>query len=296
MKLNNIDLNKLAVFSQVVESGNYRIASEILNVTPSALSQAISSLEHGLGFMLFHRVGKKLIVSAEGLKLQREFKKYHGGLTSALEEIAGLKSQVSGLIHIGSYLEFAKFQLAPVLSEFQQKHPALQVKLHFDTPSRLHALLEAGKLDICFSIFPERGSKLILSRPLYRQELLLASPSGMIAERASFAEVSSAPMVEYYFNHQPIRRWLWLHYRKKPKVLPVRTYAATAEMVLALIREGLGIGVVPEYLLRVRPARGLTVCRPTSRRLIDHIWMLQAKHRGQSAALDALTAELERVF
>ena len=104
-------------------------------------------------------------------------------------------------------------------------------------------------------------------------------------------------MVEYYFNHQPMRRWLLINYTKKPKHLPVRTFAATAEMVLALIQEGLGIGVVPEYLLRTRPlAKRLTVCRPTNRKFSDHIWMLQLKNRARSAALDAFNVELSTAF
>lgn len=296
MNLNSVDFNKLVIFSQVVEAGNYRLASEILNVSPSALSQSITTLEHGLGILLFHRFGKKLVLTEEGEKIQLEFKKYHGEFTQSLLRIAGSQKQVSGLLQIGSYMEFAKFQLAPILARFQIQYPETQIKLVFDTPSRLHRLLESNKLDVCFSIYPERDSKLILSKPIYKEELLLVSPQGLLDERAGFNQVISAPMVEYYFNHQPIRRWLMLHYKKKPKKLPIRTYGATAEMVLSLIQEGLGIGMVPEYLLQATLSKSLTVCRPTSRKLVDHIWMLQLRNRSQSSILEAFTTEIEAAF
>lgn len=289
MNLNNLDFNKLAVFSQVVESGNYRLASEVLNVTPSALSQTISSLEHSLGIPLFHRIGKRLVLTEAGAKIQREFQLHYSALTGALSRIAGQEQQVAGLLHIGAYLEFAKFQLAPILTGFQQQHPDARVKLVFDTPSRLHRLLDAGKLDLCFSIYPEKDSPLIESTPIYRQELVLVSPKGLLSERPSFDEVVEAPMVEYYFNHQPIRRWLSLHFQRKPRQLPIRTFGATAEMVLTLIQEGLGIGVVPEYLLRGKARRSLVICRPTQKKLMDSIWMLQLKGRGRSPALAAFT-------
>lgn len=278
MNLNNLDFNKLAVFSKVVEAGNYRLASELLNVTPSALSQTITSLEHSLGIPLFHRFGKKLVLTETGEKIQREFKLHHESLTQALGRIAGKSDQMSGLIHVGAYLEFAKFQLAPILTSFQKRNPGVQVKLVFDTPSRLHHMLEANKLDICFSIYPERDSKLIQSKPIYREELLLVAPQGQLSERASYEEIVASPMIEYYFNHQPIRRWLALHFKRKPKHLPIRTFGATAEMVLALIQEGLGIGMVPEYLLRSKSSN-VSICRPTSKKLMDHIWMLQMKNR-----------------
>jgi DNA-binding transcriptional LysR family regulator len=100
VNLNNLDFNKLAVFSKVVEAGNYRLASELLNVTPSALSQTITSLEHSLGIPLFHRFGKKLVLTEMGGMIQHEFQKHHTSLTQALGRIAG-KNDLSGLIHVG---------------------------------------------------------------------------------------------------------------------------------------------------------------------------------------------------
>lgn len=296
MNLNNLDFNKLLIFSKVVEAGNYRLASETLNVTPSALSQTITSLEHSLGVPLFHRFGKRLVLTETGEKIQREFQSHHLSLMHALGRIGQHEAQVSGLIHVGAYLEFAKFQLAPVLAAFQKKYPDVQVKLVFDTPSRLHRMLEENKLDLCFSIYPERDSKLIQSEPIYREELLLVAPQGMLSERASFEEIIRSPMIEYYFNHQPIRRWLMLHFKKKPKDIPIRTFAASAEMVFALIQEGLGIGMVPEYLLKSKLSKAVTVCRPTPRKLMDNIWMLHLKTREKSVALAAFLEEVQKSF
>lgn len=295
MNLNNIDLNKLTVFSRVVEAGNYRRASEILNVTPSALSQTIGSLEHSLGVTLFHRLGRRLVLTEEGKNIDREFRQYYSSFLDSLARIDRERRQISGWLRIGAYLEFARFQLAPVLASFQKRHPQVQIKLTFETPSRLHELLESDRLDACFSIFPERDRRLIESKPIYREELLLIAPPGLLSEKPSFQEVISAPMVDYYLNHQPIRRWLYLHYRRKPKQLPLRTFAATAEMVLALVNEKMGIGVVPGYLLEGSTGP-FTVCRPTPRRLIDHIWMLRLKKRNPSPALDLFTKAVEASF
>lgn len=278
MNLNNVDLNKIATFCKIVESGGYRTASEVLNVTPSALSQTMTSLEYSLGFPLFQRVGRRLITTSSGEKLYREFQIHHLGFIQALQGLSKKQDQISGLLKIGSYLEFAKLQLTPVLNGFLKKHANVQVKLVFDTPTRLHQLLQEGKLDLCFSIFPSREIKSVESKRVYMEELVLVSPAHTLDESPSYEDVISSPIVEYYFNHQPIRGWLALHFKKTPKNLRVRTYAGTAEMVLALVKEGLGIGVVPRYLLSsVEAQRGIKICRPTQRKFIDHIWMLQAK-------------------
>jgi len=289
VNLNNIDLNKISIFSKVVESGNYRIAAEVLNVTPSALSQTITSLEYALGVTLFHRFGKRLFLTEEGKKIHSAFQQHYTQFLLSLTQINQAQREVSGLIRIGAYLEFAKFYLAPYIAEFQKKHSQVQIKFVFDTPSRLHHLLESHKIDLCFSIYPERQSPLIQSKPIFQEELLLLSPNHWLSTNPTYTELLSTPMIEYYFNHQPIRRWLYLHFKKKPKTLPIRTYASTSEMVYTLIQEGLGAGIVPGYLLQSKIPKGLIVCRPTVKKLIDHIWMLQLKGKATNHALDLFT-------
>jgi DNA-binding transcriptional LysR family regulator len=293
VNLNNIDFNKLAIFSKIVQAGNYRLASEALNVTTSALSQTISGLEHSLGFPLFHRLGRRLVLTENGARIQKEFQLHYDQFASALHEITESEADISGVLRIGAYQEFARFRLAPILAKFQKSHPDVQLKLVFDAPSRLHQMLDSGKLDVCFSIFPERGSKVVLSKAIARSELLLISPPGMLTEKPTFEQVASSPMIEYYLNHQPIRRWIYLHFKKKPQQLPIRTFGASAEMVLSLVQEGLGIGIVPEYVVDSRAMKSLVICRPTSKKLVDSIWMLQVKNKSRSRATQVFTTDVE---
>ncbi len=279
MKLNNLDFNKLAIFCQVIESGNYRLASEELNVTPSALSQSIARLEHGLGFPLFYRGGRGLTPTPSGRKLHREFRRYQGGFLAAIEDLSQSQNKLSGTIRVGAYLEFAKAQLTPAIHSFSRKYPEAELKLSFDMPSRMYRNLERGSLDLCFSIYPSLERRKVNSLPVYHDELVLIAPGGLLTENPSFEEILEAPLVEYYANHQPTLRWLHLHFRKRPKKLPVRIYASTAEMVLALVGEGAGIGLVPKYVLDTSTTKkAVRIVRPSSRRLLDHIWLLEGKN------------------
>ena len=283
MKLNDLDLNKVAVFSRVVEAGNYRLASEALNVSPSALSQTITGLERSLGGALFLRVGKKLVPTAEGLKLHREFRRTNADFLRSIRELSPAR-EISGVLRVGAYLEFAKYRLSPVIRAFHEKFPGAQLKLVFDSPSRLQRLLETGRLDVCFSIYPSLEARTVESRPVYHQELVLIAPVGMLPESPSLERLLATPVVDYYLNHQPIRRWINLHYRKRPKKVPIAVYAASAEMVLALVEEGLGVGVVPQFLLD-REERKVAVIRPSSRQCLDHIWLLEKRTAAVRAGL-----------
>ncbi len=174
MKLNGLDLNKVAVFCQIIDSGNYSKASEILNVTPSALSQTVSALEFALGFQLFDRVGKKMVPTTKGLTLHREFRVHQKGFLRSLEELTAEDTEVAGLLRVGAYLEFAKAQLSAPIRSFVQQFPEAQIKMVFDTPTRLQSLLQKGQLDICFSIFPA-VDKSVDSEDFFQEELVLIS-------------------------------------------------------------------------------------------------------------------------
>lgn len=280
MNLNkSLDFNKVAVFCQVIESGNYQRASEVLHVTPSALSQTVTGLEGTLGFPLFERRGRRLIPTVKGLRLHREFRARERGLMNVIGEMGAEASQVSGLVRIGAYLEFAKARLTEPMRDFIQEYPAAHIKTVFDSPSRLQELLLAGQLDLCFSIFPAAGNRVIQSTALVEEELVLIAVPGVLSDAPTFDEVLATPIIDYYFKHQPIRRWLALHYGKRPKRIPVRIFASTAEMVLALVKEGAGAGVVPRYL--VENQKSVRILRPTARKLTDFVWLLE--RAGQTA-------------
>ena len=61
-------------------------------------------------------------------------------------------------------------------------------------------------------------------------------------------------------------------------------YAASAEMVLALVASGLGVGVVPKFLLD-REKRDVAVIRPTPRQCLDHIWLLEKRSAAVRSGL-----------
>ncbi len=292
MELIRVDLNKIAVFCQVVDSGNnYQRASEVLNVSPSALSQTISGLEASLGFQLFDRLGKKLALTKRGLRIHKEFRQSQASLQRALQEMKEVPEKIGGLLKVGSYLEFAKAQLSPVIAEFVRQHPSVQIKLVFDTPSRLQSMVAQGQLDLCFSIFPAQETKMINSKSICQEELVLIAKRGLLPDSPTYDQLMRVPIIEYYFNHQPICRWLALHYQKRPKKVPANILASTAEMVLSLVREGAGIGVVPAYLVKDAEA-DLRIVRPTKKRLIDHIWLLERAAGDKTSAHSAFKKQI----
>lgn len=284
MNLNNLDLNKLRVFSTVVKFGSYSKAAEELGLTKSAISQSMTILEHQIGRPLFQRKGRRLFPTQEACELSREFELYQDSLQQVLNKVIGSRNEVEGLIRVGSYYEFAKAELLKRVQSFCTRYPNVKFKLTFDSPSRLQTQLERGMLDLNFSIFSHRGRKDIESKKIFKQELVLVSNSQMSSDAAAVDSLLSLPLIEYYSNHQLIPRWIRLHFQRQIKRVDPRIYAASAEMLLELVHAGLGVGVVPSYIINKERFSDIRIIRPTERCLEDHIWLNQFRNQFDNSA------------
>jgi DNA-binding transcriptional LysR family regulator len=89
------------------------------------------------------------------------------------------------------------------------------------------------------------------------------------------------------------KRWWSVHFRKPPTRLRTRVFAATAEMVLELAERGIGVGVVPRYLVPASPGR-LHVIEPTPSRLVDHLWLIRRRAPEQDRLGESFVASVEK--
>ena len=66
----SMDWDKLRIFHAVAEAGSFTHAGEALNLSQSAISRQISTLEESLGVSLFHRHARGLLLTEQGEILQ----------------------------------------------------------------------------------------------------------------------------------------------------------------------------------------------------------------------------------
>ncbi len=123
MKSTDIDLNKLRTFFVITERGGVSAAAERLALTRSAVSHSLASLEDALGVPLFHRVGKKLVLTREGVVLRRAYADVDHRVADALDQIGDEAGEVRGWIRLGLYPGFSRFRLATVIERFLAAHP-----------------------------------------------------------------------------------------------------------------------------------------------------------------------------
>lgn len=111
-------IEQLESFIKIVECGGLIRAAEELHLTPPALTKQMKVLEGNLGVALFHRVGRRLILTEIGQQYYEEAVRVLQNLTQLERLIKTGKKEVSGILKIRSTQYFGHAHLFPRLVHF----------------------------------------------------------------------------------------------------------------------------------------------------------------------------------
>lgn len=149
------DLRKIMALKTVIESGSLRKAATILKVTPSAVSQAIGSLERKLGKVMLVRDAGGTRASAEGDELVKRL----GPALEMIDEVfesTGPSSHLNiSALDIGVYESLAIGLLAPLEHRLRQDFPKIKLTLLAARSSQVARKVRSGEL--CFGIVTEQS-------------------------------------------------------------------------------------------------------------------------------------------
>jgi DNA-binding transcriptional LysR family regulator len=122
-------LNGVGVLAAVVESGNFARAAEALGLTPSGVSRAVARLEMRLGVRLFDRTPRAVTLTDDGHRFHAQIGPLLAAIEEAADEVAGSAAAVRGRLRVNVDPWFARWVLAPRLSEFLAEYQALTIEL-----------------------------------------------------------------------------------------------------------------------------------------------------------------------
>ena len=127
-----MDWDKLKIFHAVAEAGSFTRATVNLNLSQSAISRQIQSLEQDLKVQLFERHARGLTLTENG---EYVFKTAHEVITKLKEVETSLgdqKNKPTGKLIITTVRSFGTHWLTPRIQEFMQINPEIEVELIFD--------------------------------------------------------------------------------------------------------------------------------------------------------------------
>ncbi len=120
---------EMAAFVRVVEAEGFSAAAPALGLTPSAVSKLITRLETRLGVRLLQRTTRALHLTADGEAFYEQARRIVGEIAALEAELTDRRGTPQGLLRVTTSLAFSTHQLAPLIGEFLDRYPAVQLEL-----------------------------------------------------------------------------------------------------------------------------------------------------------------------
>lgn len=125
-----LPLNTLPAFRAVARTGTLRAAAESLHLTHSAISQQIRQLEQQIGFELFERRGRRVVLNPAGAALLRAVEPALDGLDAGLRAASVAAGALEQRIRLTLLPSFAQRWLLPRMARWRARHPDIGLELH----------------------------------------------------------------------------------------------------------------------------------------------------------------------
>jgi DNA-binding transcriptional LysR family regulator len=247
-----MDWDKLRIFHAVAEAGSFTHAGETLNLSQSAVSRQISSLEESLNVALFHRHARGLILTEQGELLYRTAHEVFSKLAMAEAQLTESKDKPKGQLKVTATQAFGSSWLTPVLGEFIELYPDVQVDLVLEDRELDLSMREA---DVAIRMAPPRQPELIQRHLMTVHLNVYASPAYIKRHGIpkSPEELDAHRVIVYGDDttKPPVQDIDWLLRAGGKLVSNQRRPILKVNSVYAILRavqSGLGLASLPEYM------------------------------------------------
>lgn len=124
-----LPLNTIPAFRAVAELSNLRAAAEVLHLTHSAVSQQIKGLEEQLGFEVFERRGRRIVLNPAGAALLRSVQGALATLDDGVQAAAAAAAGEAQRLRLTVLPSFANRWLLPRIGRWRARHPAIALEI-----------------------------------------------------------------------------------------------------------------------------------------------------------------------
>ena len=250
-----MDWDKLKIFHAVAEAGSFTSATVNLNLSQSAISRQIQSLENDLKVKLFERHARGLTLTENGEYLFKTAHEVISKLKEVETTLGDKKNKPSGKLTVTTFVSFGTTWLTPRIKEFMQLNPEIEVELIFDDkeldlstrqadigiwarrPKQLN-YIQKKLIDINYHIY---GSPKYLEKHGYPKTISDLNKHKFI----SFGKGAPSPV----FNPEWALKLGMKDNKKRKSCMKVNSVYG----LLLAVQSGVGLAALPDYLTLKQP-------------------------------------------
>jgi len=232
-----MDSNLLKIFTTVTKSKSFTLGAKKLHVTQANVTLRIKQLEKELGYKLFHRVPKGIILTKEGEKLLPLARDVDKKLEEIHMQMKNINAQDS-LIIASTYTNASK-RLIPFLKKLNTDFPNLHVELIRKTKLPIVKLLLEYKVDVGFINHIPTIDEIMVLKKFNNELLFLESKNNKIQNYTILAYEENCAFhngMKKYYEHLNINDYEMIE-------------IADFEVILACVELGMGKAIIPKVIV-----------------------------------------------
>lgn len=298
-----LEVRRLRLLRELSLRGTIAATAEASSLTPSAVSQQLAALEREVRMPLLIRDGRRIVLTEAARVLAEHAERILADLEAAEADVAGLRSDVRGVVRIAAFPTAASTLAAPAIARCAAEHPDLRTLLsESETPDAL-ADLRAGHVDVAlvyeYNLLAAANAPGVEVLELATEPLLAALPESVDhpEERLRLHTLSEHRWVVPR-SDSALRRCIE-RACELAGFEPQLDYASDDyTVILALVRAGLGVALVPRLAVESLSAdvRLRAVSEPRIARTVSVAIRQGSRNQPTIAAvLAALTATADEL-
>ncbi len=245
-------LNALMMFESAARLQSFTQAADELSLTQSAICRQIAKLEEWLGFPLFLRIKKRLVLTQAGRDYAQKIRIHLDKIERDTLELMAHK-EGGGVLELAVVPTFATQWLIPRLPQFQAKHPDITLNLSTKTSAFIfseaiyHAAIHSGKTPWPGThgdhLMAEDHAIPVCSPALFKRHV-------GTKKSARLETLAEMPLMHVSTRLEDWRRWFELHeYPNDIRAVQGARYELFSMLIQAAIA-GLGVALVPRYMVQ----------------------------------------------
>jgi LysR family transcriptional regulator, hydrogen peroxide-inducible genes activator len=277
-----MELHQLRYFVAVADTGNFTRASERSNVAQPSLSQQISKLESEVGHKLFHRLGRKAVLTEAGVAFLDRARRILFEVENAAKELSDQPS-LGRHLTIGAVQTVMPYLITPLIATLRDSHPNLLIDAQEDFRANLVRAVVEGDLDLAVVPLPIKDHRLSVEPLLVEPLMLVVGKKHPFTARA---EISISDLAEETFislgDSSALAAQIRTFFGDQKFQPRIGFRCAQVSTLKLFVTAGLGISLLPELARLPDDRDTLTYLRLTGSAPTRELVVIRHLQRYQS--------------
>ena len=256
------------VFKTVAEIGSFHKTAEVLGLTPSAISHAITAMEKELGFSVLNRNKNGVVLTTAGAHILPYVNAILNAEESLKQEIAEYKGLKTGTVKVGCFSSACTNWMPSIIKAFGEEYPAINIEVYEGTYDDVRYWIKTGQVDFGFLSASSAGDLPIT--PFYEDPLLCIVPKDF-KKSGKGKTIGIEEMSRNRFVSQRESTDADIaNYMKQNKLAVTAGYHVVDDLsTIIMVASGFGICIMPELVMNDIPYEvGRYPMRPAASRMI----------------------------